>query len=97
MKRLMGVTYICTKYSEAPKPATPAATTAFCQTSGTALDDVRHIPVSTSKAAEQSSTTGQRISQVSKLQAGVAQGLTKGSNVQTSSVSNDLTHVFLFD
>lgn len=97
MKRLMGVTYICTKYSEAPKPATPAATTAFCQTSGTELEDVRHIPVSTSKAAEQSSTTGQRIPRVSKLQAGDVKGLTKSSNVQTSSVSNDLTYVFLFN
>lgn len=53
MKRLMGVMYICTKYKEAPRPLTPAATTAFCQTSGTAFEDVRQIAVSTSRAAKQ--------------------------------------------
>lgn len=97
MKRLIGVTYICTKYSEAPKPATPAATTAFCQTSGTELEDVRHIPVSTSKAAKQQGTAGQRVSLVTKMQACVQEGLTQGSYIQTSSVNNDLAHVFLFN
>ena len=66
MKRLIGVTYICTKYNEAPKPATPAATTAFCQTSGTELEDVRHTPVSTNNAAKQQGTAGQRVSLVTK-------------------------------
>lgn len=96
MKRLIGVTYICTKYSEAPKPATPAATTAFCQTSGTELEDVRQIPVSTSKAAKQQGTAGQHVVLLTKLHACVPEGLTEGRNIQTSSVSNDLTHIFLF-
>ena len=51
MKRLIGVTYICTRYNEAPRPATPAATTAFCQTSGIESAEVSTMAVSTRRAA----------------------------------------------
>ena len=55
MKRLMGVTYICTRYNETPTPAAPDTTIAFCHASGTVLLDVRLIAVSAKSAAPKKS------------------------------------------